>query len=280
MKKTSISIICLFIAFRCLAQIENINYSPAFFGPNANPVPEFTNATIPGKTSIQLSYDYYFGFGDKTRNLTVTVEIPLLKERVSLKVWSVFLENYRVTEAIYNERGMSGKLSGTENGDFYVQTRISILKEKRYTPALILNSTLKTASAASVKQRRYFDTPGYYFDVEIGKSHHLKNKILSEIRAVADLGFFCWETSGSKQNDAFMYGGKIILSNRLFDFENSLAGYIGWIKNGDSPLVYSSLLRLKQARINIFAQYQYGIRDFPYHHIQAGVSLPLEKLAY
>ena len=180
---------------------------------------------------------------------------------------------------MYDERQMEGgNLQGTTNGDIYVQTRMLITQEKKYLPNIILNSTLKSASGSNFAQRRYFDTPGYYFDVEIGKSIHTKSRIVSEIRAVANLGFLCWETTNSTQNDAPMYGGKVILSNKLFDFENVLSGYYGWMNNGDAPLAYSSKLTFKQSKINFFAQYQYGINDFPYHHIRAGISFQLSKL--
>ena len=258
---------------------QTIDYSPAYFGPNANPVNEFTGASIPAKTTISLSGSYYFGFGDYTRNANFKVEIPLLPERVSLKIWNSIFENYCVTQAVYDERQMEGgNLQGTTNGDIYVQTRILITQEKRYMPNIILNSTLKSASGSNFAQRRYFDTPGYYFDVEIGKSIHTKSKVISEIRAVANLGFLCWETTNSTQNDAPMYGGKVILSNKLFDYENVLSGYYGWMNNGDAPLIYSSKLTFKQSKINFFAQYQYGINDFPYHHIRAGISFQLSKL--
>lgn len=280
MKKASftcLGVILLFSAIMLHAQ--TVNYSPAFFGPNANPVPEFADATIPAKTTAKLSADYYFGFGDRTGNLTFSAEVPLLPECVSLKVWVNMLEYYRVTPEVHSLRGMQGDaLSGSAGGDIYVQTRIRILKERRYAPAIVLNSTLKSASGTNFNERRYFDTPGYYFDLEVAKSIHLNNAILSEIRAVMDLGFLCWETTGSTQNDAPMYGGKIILSNALFDFENTLSGYYGWMDNGDKPLVYSTKLTFKQPKINVFAQYQYGIKDFPYHHVQIGVAMPFGKL--
>jgi len=275
----SICTIYLLICFMPVVCSQTVNYSPAYFGPNANPVPVFSDATIPSMTTIGLSGSYYFGFGDNTSSVTFSTEISLLPERVSVKVWVATFEYFRVTQAVYNERNMTGnKLSGTANGDFYVQTRISVLKEKKNSPSIILNSTLKTASGTNFKQRRYFDTPGYYFDLEIGKSIRLKNNILNEIRFVTNVGFLCWETTNSTQNDAPMYGGKIILSNRLFDFENTLSGYYGWMNNGDAPLVYSSKLNFKQTKFDIFVQYQYGINDFPYHHIQTGFVLKLSKL--
>ena len=260
---------------------QEINYSPAYFGPNANPVPEFTDARIASKTNLQLAEDFFFGFGDNTINTKFVVEIPLLPENVSMKLWLTTLEAYKVSNEVAEKRNMqTGKNTGTANGDIYVQTRIRILSEKEYAPNIVLNSTLKTASAKpnDFKGRRYFDTPGYYFDVEIGKSIYIKNNILNEIRGVANLGFLCWETTNSRQNDAPMYGGKIILSNHFLNWENSLSGYWGWIRNGDNPLIYSSKIKYKTKKINYIVMYQYGIKDFPYHHIQAGISIELDKL--
>lgn len=266
---------------------QDIRYSTAWFGPNANPVPEFTDASIPAKTTISLMGDYYFGFGDQTENGYAKIEIPLIPENVSLKVWSTFLEHFQTSEAVMQARG-SSSLSGWEGGDVYVQTRIRLLREKKYAPQIILNSTLKTASAKTVRTRRYFDTPGYYFDAEAGKSFLTTNSFIHEIRAVADIGFMCWETTNSRQDDAPMYGGKIIIGNEKWKLENSLSGYWGWLHTyapispnhdyGDAPLIYAAKLNLLCKNITWFAQYEYGIHDFPYNQLRLGISFPIEKL--
>ena len=265
---------------------QHVKYAPAWFGPNANPVPEFTDATIPSATTLQLMGDYYFGYGDITKNGYFKIEIPLLPERVSFKIWTSMFEHYRVTEEVSELRQMNGTTSGKANGDFYVQTRILMLKENKRNPAIILNSTLKTASGTNFKERRYFDTPGYYFDMEIGKSFFFNNKILNEIRFVGNLGFLCWETTNSTQNDAPMYGGKMIARINQWQWENTIAGYYGWMHThpfygsdyGDTPLVYSTKLTFKRKKIVYFAQYQYGIKDYPYHQLRVGVSFKIEKL--
>ena len=265
---------------------QTVKYAPAWFGPNANPVPEFTDGRIPAKTTVSLMGDYYFGYGDETKNGYFKIEIPLVAERVSFKIWSTVFEHYKVTPELSDYRQMNGNLSGKSNGDFYVQTRISLLKEKKYAPAIILNSTLKTASGTNFNERRYFDTPGYYFDVEFAKSKHTKGKFINELRAVGNLGFLCWETTGSRQNDAPMYGAKIILGNQNWKLDNTLSGYWGWMHTsatygadyGDAPLVYAAKLTIMRNKMDYFAQYQYGINDFPYHQLRLGISFPIEKL--
>lgn len=265
---------------------QTVKYAPAWFGPNANPVPEFTDGRIPAKTTISLMGDYYFGYGDETKNGYFKIEIPLVAERVSFKIWSTVFEHYKVTPELSDYRQMNGNLSGKSNGDFYVQTRISLLKEKKYAPAIILNSTLKTASGTNFNERRYFDTPGYYFDVEFAKSVYTKGKFINELRAVGNLGFLCWETTGSRQNDAPMYGVKIIAGNQNWKLDNTLSGYWGWMHTsatygadyGDAPLVYAAKLTIMRSKMDYFAQYQYGINDFPYHQLRLGISFPIEKL--
>ena len=263
-------------------------YSTAWFGPNANPVPEFTDATIPAKTTITLTGDYYFGHGDQTENGYAKIEFPLIPERVSFKVWSTILEHYQVTDQVSAERAMlDGNTSGKANGDIYFQTRILLLKENKNAPDIILNTTLKTASGTYQQYRRYFNTPGYYFDAEIGKSLHTQNSFISEIRAVVNFGFMCWETERqSTQDDAPMYGGKIIIGNQNWKLENTLSGYWGWMHTnvrygsdyGDAPMVYAAKITKLTKNINYFAQYQYGINDFPYQQIRVGVSFPIEFL--
>lgn len=268
------------------AKSQDVKYAPAWFGPNANPVPEFTDARIPAYTTVSLMGDYYFGYGDRTKNGYYKIEIPLVSERVSLKIWSSTLEYYDVNQEVFDKRNMSGNSNGKTNGDFYVQTRISLFKNKKKLPDIILNSTLKTASGSNFEERRHYDTPGYYFDVEFGKSLNLKNNFINEIRAVGDLGFMCWETTNSTQNDAPMYGAKLIVGNNIWKLDNTLSGYWGWMHTnkhystdyGDTPMVYATKLNLKFGKINYFGQYQYGIKDFPYHQLRFGISFSTSKL--
>jgi hypothetical protein len=231
--------------------------------------------------------DYYFGFGDQTTNGYFKVEVPLLPERVSLKVWTSVFEHYETTSAVSLRRmALDGNTSGKAGGDFYVQTRMLVLKETNKAPAIILNATIKTASGTNFLQRRYFDTPGYYFDAEIGKSFYTKSKFITEIRAVANIGFLCWETTNSTQDDATMYGGKLIIGNSKWKLENTLSGYWGWMHTnvnfgadyGDAPTVYAAKFSIMSGYMDYFAQYQYGIKDFPYHQIRVGISFPIEKL--
>ena len=115
---------------------------------------------------------------------------------------------------------------------------------------------------------------------------HTKGKFINELRAVGNLGFMCWETTGSRQNDAPMYGAKIIAGNQNWELDNTLSGYWGWMHTsatygadyGDAPLVYAAKLTIMRSKMDYFAQYQYGINDFQYHQLRLGINFPIEKL--
>ena len=47
---------------------------------------------------------------------------------------------------------------------------------------------------------------------------------------------------------------------------------------GDAPLVYAAKFTIIKGYMDYFAQYQYGIKDFPYHQVRLGISFPVEKL--
>jgi len=274
-------------AFLCTQLFSSqvlIHHTTNYFGPNANPVPEFTDALIPQSTNVTLIGDYYFGHGDNTFSNNIKVEIPLIPEKVSVKVWKTLIEYYSVTDEILSRRSMQ-KNNGFATGDFYIQTRIRILSEKKNSPSLVLNSTLKTASGSDFKNRRFFNTAGYYFDVELGKSFVFDDSFIDEIRLVSDFGFFSWDVQTPNinvQDDAVMYGLKFILKHKNISLENTFSGYEGWIKRvedyGNRPIVFSSRLNFEVRKTLWFLQFQHGIKYFPFEQIRVGVQIPLEHL--
>lgn len=262
-----------------------IHHSTNWFGPNANPVPEFTDATIPQTTSISVFADRYFGHGDQTETFYLSAEIPLIPQKVSVKIWTPFIEHYQVADDEYARRMMLEEKSGFSTGDLYFQTRISLAKELRARPAVILNTTLKTASGTGFRNRRYFNTAGYYFDLEAGKSFSFTNFFIDELRLVGNLGFYSWDVQtpqNNVQDDAVMYGCKVILKNEKWSWENTFSGYNGWINRaadyGNKPLVVASRLNYFRQNLILFLQYQHGVRHFPYEQIRFGTTLRFRSL--
>lgn len=285
MKKSILCSLLIVSSSILFAQIDR--YSTAWFGPNAFPVPELSNAVLPATTTFDITADYYFGFGDKTKNGYFGVEIPLYSEKVSFKLWSAFLEHYEVnTETAELRNIQPDKVKGKANSDIYIQTRIRLHRETDRFPSLILNSTLKTSSGTENLAKRYYNTSGYYFDVEAGKSFRVSTTLIDELRIVANLGFLCWETDNYTQNDAPMYGTKLAIKKNKVEWEGGIRGYSGWMSShpnygadyGDRPVVCFTRLGFKSEKINYYIQYQYGMRDFPYHQVRVGIRFESKKL--
>ena len=280
------SILLIVLVSCCFYSINSqVKYSSAWFGPNANPVPEVTGAIIPHNTEFTFRSDYSFNQGDKTLSTSLKIEIPLIAEKVSIKLWSDFFEYYKVSEEIKFSRNMIDG-SGISTGDIYFQTRIKILSESKYKPAMIFNSTLKTASGSNFANRRFFDTPGYYFDLEFSKVFIIKSTIIDKIKFTGNTGFMCWETSGSQQNDAIMYALESSVFKKNLSLDIFLGGYDGWMYKhpafgkdyGDSPFVFSLKLNYKSVDKTFYIKYLKGLNDFPYNQLSLGLTVPLKKL--
>jgi hypothetical protein len=253
-----------------------MNASPKYFGPNALPVPEMSNALVQDKLSLDIAGDTYFGYGDNTEDIYTKLIIPLFPSRVSLSLWFVPMEWYKTTEAIRDERfSLQEVPEGNVTGDLYVGTNIQLLHDKKYYPDVVLNIVLKTASGGDLYAARYYDTPAYWFDVTAGKSIFFSHSFVQELRVVGNAGFLCWQTLKSYQDDAFMAGLKLNVVTRYLDLETDCSGYTGWIGNGDSPLVLRTKLIYKNTGWRIFGQYQYGLNDYPYHQIRLGASVDI-----
>ncbi len=179
-----------------------------------------------------------------------------------------------------------GIAEGVAIGDYYVQTRIRVMQESKRGVDMVINTTLKTASGTGQPNKRYFNTAGYYFDFELGKSFELGAASKTKMRLSTDLGFMSWDVSANTQDDALMYGAKISFMGPRWESITTLAGYWGWMHThekygadfGDVPLVISTKLIYTKNDYSIFAQYQYGIQNFQYHQIRIGTKFSFQKL--
>lgn len=283
MNKRIITLVLLgSIIFNVCSQVK---YSTAWFGPSANPVPELSGGYIPENTEIKIGLKNFFNEGDYTLSTSAAIELPLISKNVSIKVWSEFFEYYKVSKELLNYRNMVDS-TGTSTGDIYVQTRIKLLNEKKIMPGIILNSTLKTASGTNFINRRFFDTPGYYFDLEIYKHINVKSRFIDKIKFIANTGFMCWETSGSRQDDAIMYAIQTTIQKKNISVDLFLGGYDGWMYRhplygndyGDSPCVIGTRINYSLMGKTIYCNLLKGIRDYPYNMFNIGIIIPVKKL--
>ena len=92
---------------------------------------------------------------------------------------------------------------------------------------------------------------------------------------MASTGFLCWQTNNGRQNDAVMYGALVRLRMGRISLEEQLAGYSGWEHKGDCPMTLRSRIALHFNRLEPYVMYQYGLRDYPFHHLRVGVAYTL-----
>lgn len=71
-----------------------MGYSPRWYGPNANPIPETREAIIPSGLQLHNSLKYQLSNKDKTATLFTDLEIPIVSERASVRVYGYGAEYF------------------------------------------------------------------------------------------------------------------------------------------------------------------------------------------
>lgn len=252
--------------------------SPYFFGPNAFPIPDMVKDTK-DKVTAELSGDYFSGRlasePDRTGSVGFAVRIPLWTDRVNLSVYGQMHEWYSDNPEVRALRGVSGKypLTGHCSGDVYVSTDMRILDERKFVPALTLRAALKSASGDEYEKARYFDAPGYHFDICATKSFPFAGDgFLKSFKASFNFGFLCWQTDIGCQNDAWIVAGSLELDTAVANLSADLGGYYGREEYYDRPASLKIKLDIIPDRmVSPFLYYQHGIRHWPFDQFRAGV---------
>lgn len=249
--------------------------APAYFGPNAFPVPPMLDGTVQSVPRLEVAADGFLGYeGDVTVGPFAKINLPLFSERVNLSVWMPVMEWYRSTPqrlaaCRVHEENSDAAMQGHQAGDVYVSTDIELLREKVRRPAVAVRAAVKTASGGQFELARTYDAPGYFFDVAVGKTFTFDTT--TTLRLAVSTGFLCWQTDRGRQDDAVQYGLLLRLRSGRFSLEETLSGYVGW-EVGDKPMVFASRVAWQCGGFVPFAMYQYGIMDYPFHQLRVGVA--------
>lgn len=273
MRRTLIISACLLLlsAITSGAQEKNTLH----YGPDALPVPDISDGRLPSGVEAQLSGDLFYGRAvpgqpDWTEALSFALRIPLWSDRACLGIWGQAGEFYQSNAAVQSFRGAdltAPDRGSVFTGNLYVSAEMLLLRETQCRPAIVLRSVLKTASEPYDKGRmRYFDVPGYFFDIAAGKS-------FGPFRISVSTGFLCWQASGDTQNDAVMYGIQASWEKDAVAASLAFGGYKGWIGGGDSPMSIKARLALGKGQVRPFAYFQYGIKDYPFTQMSLGVAV-------
>ncbi len=253
--------------------LKYITMSPQYLGPNALPVPEAEKGLLNENGFIQLAADAHFSKGDQTQNAFAKVFYPIVKNIIACEAYVVPFEHFKmdtITRDIRAARDYDGE--GTAGGDIYFGTLIQLVKNKKL-PDVLLRMSFRTASGTNVSSARYTDGSGYFFDLSFGKEYAEKDSWLKSFRPFIDLGFYSCQTNsdGYRQNDAPYYAAGISLARKNISFVTSIAGYHGYLKNNDVPLVFRTGLSVLKNKFQYELGFQNGLNDFPYKSLRISV---------
>jgi hypothetical protein len=249
---------------------QYMTISSAFMGPNALPVPEVRTGRADSIASINFSLDEFHGKGDNTQDVFLRGILPLFKNKISIEMEVVPLEWYKmdtITRDIRAVRTRSGQ--GSAGGDIYLTTCVQVIKDRTSLPDILLRYTIRTASGTHLRDARYTDAPGYYFDLSFGKNYSLNN-FFNKIAWFADAGLYTYQTYDLQhlQDDCFFYGaGFMVMKNKLA-LTNEIASYSGYLRNGDRPVIYRAELKLVMPVFNYAISFQQGLHDYSYERFR------------
>ncbi|MFH0999746.1 MAG: hypothetical protein V1783_02795 [Bacteroidota bacterium] len=248
--------------------------SPAYFGPNAFPVPEINSGRITSNFEFENAVEGHFNKHEQTYNLLTKLNIPLIEDKVGIKLSIVPIEFFSHDTLIRDQRfsrNYNGK--GSANGDLYITTLIQLLKDHTVWPDVLLGINIRTASGNNFDDARFADSPGYFFDISAGKKIVFKNKTIKAVRIYGMLGFYAWQTNlpDHFQDDALLYGSGIQIDANLL-FTNELGGFYGYLNNGDRPLVYRSSIKThRNKRLNYCFHFEHGINDYNFRSFRVSL---------
>ena len=240
--------------------------APAYFGPNALPIIDMLDGRTSSVLRVELAGEGYIGYKEKNRtaDLFARVCVPLFTRWANLTIWMPVF-------GWYDQYDGTGKGAG----DAYVSADIQILHndwfkspKAKYIPQMTVRAGIKSASGEQFERRRHFDCPGYFFDLAIGQSIPIQSV---ELRFAGTAGFLCWQTDNARQNDAVMYGLQAQLKHEYFSFQATWGGYVGWEKHGDAPMSIKARAAGHIKGFEPYLQYQYGIKDYPFHQVRVGL---------
>ena len=262
--------------------------SPAYFGPNAFPVPDMLDGRTSSALKLELYGDCFLGTttgrvaDDITGDLFAKLTIPLFTPKVNLTVWMPIFEYFYTSAELNALRRLPAPydttdLQGMDSGDVYVSADIRILNQEKHHLDITARAALKTASANEFAKGRAYDAPGYFFDAAIGRGFDFEGG-KHNLRVAVSGGFLCWQTDNGRQNDAVMYGLLLAYTVKKFTIDTCFGGYAGWESDGDCPMTLKTNLSYRIGDLSLRLSHQVGFMDWPYHQIRVGATYAFDIL--
>ena len=266
---------------------EPSRVAPAFFGPNAFPVPDMSDGRTSEAFKLELYGDAFFGTlpsegsvkEDFAADVFARVTIPLFTPRVNLTLWMPIQEYYSTGPEVnaYRRIQHDGYMTGWVPGDIYVSTDIMVLMQEKHQIDAVVRAVLKSASGYCYHYARNYDGPGYFFDATFGRSFPVGSG-KTVFRTALSGGFLCWQTDNGRQNDAVMYGVFASVKSGRFALGAEYSGYVGWEQCGDRPMTLKTSASWNIGDLSLKLQHQVGFVDWPFHQVRLGVEYRIKNL--
>lgn len=278
---------CTRLIFVCCALLLSIaSRGQENWGPNALPVIDIPHGETKKELSAEISVSYYSGYkSDISITPNLKLNIPLFTRWVNLEAWYSIIDFYKYS-TIPGTNELLKKNWRHIAGDIYVSTNIQVLhgdwlnpffkteniELTQYIPSAVVRIGIKTASGGDAYYRRFIDAPGYFFDLTITEKIKFNNNWAKSLSIGGRIGFYCWQTGKTEQNDAYMYGLKGEFEAHYLHLSAEWGGYTGWQNNGDKPMTIKAKIGIPcKFGIEPYFAYQYGLRNYPYQEFRIGL---------
>ena len=238
--------------------------TPGYMGPNALPIPLVRDAKIGDKIKIETAFEYHTGRGEYAYNPYLNLQIPVTKNKVALDFIYRPIEYYKTTEEIGLERFCRRRAcEGKDGGDVYIGTLIQLFRADKYFFDGNLEIYLKSTTGKDLADARHIDAPGYYFNVNLGKTLYEKEGFLKKLSVYTMTGFYAWQVdmNNNRQDDAYLYGLRTDFSFKPLTVSCAFSGYSGYLDLRDKPMAMRYTISKEFKNMQFYLSYQQGLRD-------------------
>lgn len=253
-------------------KMENIIYSPRYFGPNGFPIPELRESCVGSRFEAEVRGEYHYYSGDKTKDFYTRAYIPIVKGKAAIEVSAIVWEDYKLTPETRDERFAAETESPISyNGDVIISSLFQLLRDPKLGNVM-LSLNLKTASGGRLADARFTDAASYWFDVTVGRTlfENKEQKMSFSVQGL--VGFYCWMTNDRvhRQNDAINYGIGFTAKLQNFKLQSDFSGFHGYENNGDRPMIIRNNLTYEYKKNGLSFRYYHGMKDRLYESYTLG----------
>ena len=253
-------------------QMKLLVYSPRYFGPNAFRLPDLQSGRLGTRWEIEVRGEYHYYIGDQTKNSFARLYIPIAKGKAGIEIRGVVKETYQMDKKTQEERHAYERESLYScHGDVIISSFYQVLQSDILCD-ITASCNLKTTTGNRLCDARYTDAAAYWFEMTVGRNLLQTTDKSIALRLEGMIGFYCWMTNDiiHRQNDAVLYGYGGSLHIKNLSLSANWAGFYGYQKNGDKPVVFRSKLNYEYKKNILSLRYNHGIRDFLYDTYSVG----------